>query len=329
MSSDGRGYRARFRRWCFTVHAANGAADWTHEGKAQVDRIRYIVYQRERCPTTGALHVQGYVEVKGSVERAPLQALLGIGDSHCERARGTADQNRTYCTKEFNDDGSRKRADGEGMGPFEYGIPASTGQGRRKDLDEVKEILDEREDLLDAFESEHFGTVVRCHRGLSLYLQLRRERRAVQNPREKVAVRWMSGPTGCGKTYWIRKTVPVEDIYYWDMRAPQKWFDGYQNQSTLVIEEFRREQVPDIEYMLRLLEPTPLRLQVKGGSAQAAWKNVIVTSNIPFEEMYSEINTDHRQLAALKNRIAWFGVKSYPVESEPVWTENSDCRFFR
>lgn len=71
--------------------------------------------------------MQGYAMIVGeriTVKRA--QEILGIGSSRVARARGSAESNRTYCTKV----GSRI------AGPWEFGV-FENQQGVRTDLEEA------------------------------------------------------------------------------------------------------------------------------------------------------------------------------------------------
>src|SRR5271169_6377734 len=90
--------------------------------------MRYCVFQLERCPRTSRLHYQGYVQF---LERKRLRALKQFdGVANWGNCDGTADENRAYCTKE----------DTRMKGPWEFGT--MTSQGRRKDLEEIRELID-------------------------------------------------------------------------------------------------------------------------------------------------------------------------------------------
>lgn len=63
--------------------------------------VRYCVYQLEKSPSTGKLHWQGFVRLGKNVRFQGMRKMLELPDStHCEKARGTDVQNRTYCMKE-------------------------------------------------------------------------------------------------------------------------------------------------------------------------------------------------------------------------------------
>lgn len=103
------------RSWTFT--------SYSESAPEFCDKIRYLGYQQERCPTTGKLHWQGYLELFNSMRLSGVKKLLGDNSIHLEKRRGTRDEARNYCIK----DETRV------SGPFEFGNWIS-GQGCRTDL---------------------------------------------------------------------------------------------------------------------------------------------------------------------------------------------------
>ena len=68
-------------------------------------------------------------------------------------------------------------------------------------------------------------------------------------------------------------------------RKPLEWFDNYEQEDCLLIDDFDDTAVP-IELMLQLLDGYRQRLPIKGGHTYAAWEKVIITTNI-FSELYA------------------------------------------
>lgn len=108
------------RGWCFTVFY-NLTEDEVPEDYLTVDEkldeAEYQVWQYEICPTTRRLHVQGYCYFQNARKGRSVQRLLaekfGVEDQvpSLRIARGNAEQNKTYCTKE----------ESRIFGPFEAG----------------------------------------------------------------------------------------------------------------------------------------------------------------------------------------------------------------
>jgi hypothetical protein len=65
----------RFTDWMFTIYEE----DWTHQriGRATLTaKVRYMVYQAERAPTTNRLHYQGFIICKRKVTMKTVKKLL-------------------------------------------------------------------------------------------------------------------------------------------------------------------------------------------------------------------------------------------------------------
>lgn len=254
------GHRAR--AWCFTVYnegIVNDPEPWTRS----VECV-YLVCQRELCPTTGRPHMQGYVYWKAQRTRRASQRALRDEVCRMVPAKGTGDQNKVYCTKQDTRDPR------PGSGPFEKGtVPA---QGSRGDLDEIRQEIDSGSSDKD-IATAHFGDWCRYHKAFDAYRTLGSKPRAHQTI---CVVLW--GPPGTGKTRGATAWSEPEDTFWLPRPAGLAvWWDGYAGHGTVVVDEFygwiRRDTVQ------RLVDRTPLRVEVKGGSLNFIATTVIFTSN--------------------------------------------------
>lgn len=86
--------------------------------------IRYVVFQSERCPTSGKEHQQIFLQLSDKKRLSWLKNFMGSNQDHWEPARHPA-KARNYCRK----DESRI------AGPFEYGEWAGGdgGKGKKRD----------------------------------------------------------------------------------------------------------------------------------------------------------------------------------------------------
>lgn len=88
--------------WCFTVQCENDDAveqallhlSLVHEAHSD----SYIIAGREVAPTTGQIHLQCFVRFTSRLSFAAVRELLP--QCHLSRARGTAQQNFVYCSKD-------------------------------------------------------------------------------------------------------------------------------------------------------------------------------------------------------------------------------------
>lgn len=126
------------RNYVFTVHIPHPeqlseleAKRWCEEifiNGAMWPKCKFIAGQLERCPETGSLHLQGYLELTAP-ERfvwltknweffKPVPGPNNINNSvHFEKRRGTQTQAIDYAEKE----------ESRIAGPWRYGIPGVSG----------------------------------------------------------------------------------------------------------------------------------------------------------------------------------------------------------
>jgi len=112
----------RAKRWCFTI---NNYTD-EHENALASLACVYLVYGKERAPTTQTPHLQGFVVFTSAKSRRQLVAEIGGG--HWTPANGTSAQASDYCKKD---------------GAFLERGELPINQGRRKDLERIVDWVDE------------------------------------------------------------------------------------------------------------------------------------------------------------------------------------------
>lgn len=227
------------------------------------DQVRYLIYQWERCPRTKKIHAQGYVELKSPAKMAGIKTKLGIPNAHCERRMGTKEQAIAYCC-------DREKSGVMLEIPVVESGDRIAKQGERNDLKELYEDMEKKcapKDLLKKYPAAHF----RYSKGIQFVKSiLDDDQKTIRDV--KVHVYW--GVSGAGKTHKVY--AENEDVY--SLVDPEgKWWDGYDGQETLLIDEFNG-QMP-IELLLKVLDKYPLKVPVKGGFRQAKWKKVVICSN--------------------------------------------------
>lgn len=215
-----------------------------------------------------------------------VKERLKSDEAHLEKARGTQQQCIEYCTKEET----------RVAGPFQLGQP-SEGQGERKDLKYlctmVKAGKKDRE-LAEADEVLYAKYHKHAHA-----LRTALERPEVREV--KVLVLW--GPTGIGKTH--AAFTRFQDMHRLMHSEGKIWFDGYQGEKVLIIDEF--EGQIKITFLLQLLDKWPLRTEIKTTSCCAKWELVIITSNSDPDTWYGAMGgtCNAQQKDALKRRLTW------------------------
>lgn len=88
---------SRAKRWTFTFNNAGIGEQATMTQFFDQKKWRYIV-GREVAPETGTPHLQGYFEAPSAVAFDYLKK--NFETVHFEAARGSAESNRIYCSKD-------------------------------------------------------------------------------------------------------------------------------------------------------------------------------------------------------------------------------------
>jgi len=93
----GRGSLAK--RWSFTLpNPTDVELDWLRQLVVSGD-AGYLVFGHEVAPSTGTVHAQGYVELMARKRLSYFKGGL-LRRAHLEVARGTAQENTVYCSKD-------------------------------------------------------------------------------------------------------------------------------------------------------------------------------------------------------------------------------------
>lgn len=168
------------------------------------------------------------------------------------------------------------------------GVPMN--QGKRTDLLEIKSMLDEGKTSVDIADS-HFTDWVRYHKSFEKYVTLKQPKRSWNT---YVVVLW--GKTGTGKTRFARNQVG-DDQRVWSP-GDYKWFDGYEGQEIVIIDDYRGEY--ELPMFLNLFDRYPMQVPVKGGFTNWCPKKVYITSNVDPNHWYT---SDGLSLGAFQRRL--------------------------
>jgi len=224
-------------------------------------------------------HIQGYAELQSAKTRSAL-AKKYLPRAWIGKARGDGKQNFAYCKKgrQSKEEWTRDGVDGRHYGDevdlvLEVGVPV--GAGKRTDIDRAVEDLKDGMSFKEAC-IEHANVAMKYPNGFKMV------RSALVQPRDEkpeVIVRW--GATGTGKTHCAMLVDwPEERSYVWDPSLKGSnvvWFDGYDYEKKVVLEEFRAGSMPYAQ-MLRLLDRYEAKVQVKGFVTEFVATKIVITS---------------------------------------------------
>jgi len=149
------------------------------------------------------------------------------------------------------------------MASTEQGTPKQ--QGKRSDIHDVCELLDEKVPL-NEIARNHPSAFVKHAKGFHAY------KFATQVDRvSKPYVEWRWGTTGTGKTKGAIDKHP-ESFY---IKDGTQWWDGYEQQDAIIIDDFDGRW--PFRDLLRLLDWNPYQGQTKGGYVKINSPHIYIT----------------------------------------------------
>jgi len=255
--------------------------------------VRYAIVAKEEGES-GTKHLQGYIAFKKPVRMSRLKKEF-LGDrAHCEKARGTDEDNSVYCKK-----GNQKKDEWEELkqsGP-NYGIGADfvehgtieTNQGKRTDLEKAIADIKDGATLSDVAQ-DHSEVFVKFGRGLrDLKLML-------DEPYDHDSVRglWIWGPPGTGKSHHARQINPNSTY----LKPQNKWFDGYNGQDIILLDDLDTGMLG--HYLKIWADKYACTGETKGGTINLRHKQFVVTSNYPISYFFPE---DQEMCKAVERRF--------------------------
>lgn len=236
------------------------------------DKMQYVVFQQEKCPSTGRLHYQGYIEFRTQIGITNVKKLLNDETVHLEKRMGTQKQAIAYCTKDET----------KVNGPWEYGSPNT--QGKRTDLEQISEDIKNGEPIMNIVENNP-SQYIRYHRGIEKLHELYQP---IRDFKPEVFIYW--GKAGSGKT---RKAFSFPDCFF---KPNGQWWDGYNHQETVIFDDY--DGYINFREFLQLTDRYPHQVPIKGGYKQFNSKRIIFTSNInPSLWYYNEFMNEENKNA--------------------------------
>lgn len=225
--------------WCFTLF---------EKPAYDVKSFRYLVVGKEKCPTTGKVHWQGYCETDKRTTMGGVKKLMRDNKCHLEIRKGTGEEAAKYCKKD---------------GEFEEHGEMVT-QGQRKDLAEIcKDITTKKRTLGEIMEGDDAETFVRYRGGLQ----------AIANYTDCMAAkRWREIEQHVYVGIEMRSVMKEVVTDYPDaciatMTHKMSW-DFYQGEDTLIV-------IGNPSCNSWLTQEWRLCLDVKFGMKYAAWTKII------------------------------------------------------
>jgi len=285
----------RSRNYCFTIN------NYTDEivTNLREGQFKYLCIGFEESKK-GTPHIQGYVEFFSGKTVSAFNNSIGCEKgkvwAHCEDRWGSAREAAGYCKKGLEP--SRRGAElgnelyfespGKGYKGFETG--ECSNQGRRKDLEEViGEItagITNADDLSieEPMLYHQYGRTF--HKAEDVVMRKRYRTNMTKGL-------WIWGSTGTGKSHYAHYEAAgeynPETHYTW---KSGKWQDGYTQQDTVIINEFRGNIA--FSTLLQLVDKYPYTVERRNREPMPfTSKLVIITCPLHPNDVYTNrLNSD-------------------------------------
>lgn len=252
----------RSRGWCFTINNY----DMDDESRCYAlpwdSGCKYVVVGKE-VGSSGTPHLQGYVYFPDAKTMAAVSTYLPR--AHLEKARGDAQENYEYCTK-----------DGDF---YEW--------GDRPDTQKVKGDKNKQrwEDALQAAREDRWRDIpadilIYSTSGLQRAVMVTTEFN-LEDTEEKME--WYFGPSGTGKSRRAREENPGAYL-----KMCNKWWDGYKGQDVVLIEDFDVEHKVLCHHLKIWADRYSFPAEVKGAKLDIRPRKIIVTSNYHPRDIWTE-----------------------------------------
>lgn len=256
-----------FQKVCFTLN------NYTEEEELTLynhEAWTYIVIGKE-VGSEGTPHLQGYGELKS---RRQMKFLKTISiRCHWEKLKSTAIAASNYCKKD---------------GVWSERGTLSINESGKKELCEWIKFIQEKNmrEMLAA--PPNISTIKVMEKYLT-YCEKERN--------YKPEVTWIWGASGCGKSR-MAQDLAGTDAYWKD---GEKWWDGYDSHESVILDDFRASNMK-FNYLLRLLDRYPMRVEVKGGYRQMISKKIFVTTIVHPQNVY-QLGDNDEPIKQLIRRI--------------------------
>lgn len=263
----------------------------------------YLVMGDEVCPTSGRRHVDGYYEYptdrKWSTENIKWLKAFGTGYGDLQKAKGSAGENFDYSVKEDRH-------------TEEHGVAVRNGESltltQRKEQLLAGDITAEDIAVEDPGQYHMYGRTLNKLEDIALRRRFRTEMTTCE---------WIYGSTGSGKSHKAFENFNPDTHYVWKLND-KGWQDGYLQQDTVIINDYRGE----IRYndLLQLIDKWPHSLPRRGREPMPfTSKHIIITSSLRPDQIYvNRVQEDaldqlYRRIQLTKCDVP---IPEYPVNAQ-------------
>lgn len=295
----------QYPNWCFTYNYG-GSGQFTKDDVLEwwehLDSmgVHYAVGGWEVAPTSGQLHLQGYVQFE-TKKRLEQLKKLGKGPTvHWERAKGDEDSNELYCTKS---------GDIIRLGEEPRHVHAGKRE-RKRWADTLEACKQGRWDDADPQIQIQF-----C-RSLD-YLRSKYRKDPADNEPGTTHL-WLWGPAGTGKSRQAREIFASKGMeFYYKMQ--NKWWDFYRDQPGVLIDDLEITNCQHlISHLKAWLDMYKFTAEFKGGAVSLRPKFIIITSNFHPWDIMCQHEKEWYEPFMRRLTVQYVGPAPEPQKGPPI-----------
>ena len=277
--------KAQSRKWLLTI---NNPLDHSMTHDEIIDRAQKFnpdyVCLADEIGASGTLHTHVYLYSSSPMRFGTVKKRFPT--AHIDKATGTSKEIRDYVCKQgkwADTDKANTSIEGTFM---EFGTLPSASQEKSPKMAQLMQDVKDGYSTTEIIENDPSFAFkindIEALREKLLFERFRKENRPVKT-------NYLFGDSGTGKTRSIYAKHNAEDVYRITDYSGQSGarFDDYHGEPVIVFEEFH-SQVP-ISAMLNFLDIYPLRLPARYRDRVACFDTVYITSNIPLEQQYMDV----------------------------------------
>lgn len=287
----------RSRNWCFTLNNFTDAdIEYIHtcfEKNKDPWKIRAVAYAQE-IGESGTPHLQGFVCFTNLKTMSAVKNLTGP-KAHLEAMRGSVQNNVDYCSKQG-----------------ELIVLGKLPMTQKEKGEAGKAAYEEAWDLAKQGKIEDIEAGLR----LTYYTTLKRIAKDYMAPPKDNDVLenyWIWGPTGTGKSRAVRAQFGG-DMYN---KACNKWWDGYMDQDTVLIDDFDKSHHVLGHHLKIWGDHYAFTAEVKGCALSIRPKRIIITSNYHPRDIW----TDETTYGPIERRFKLICLDEPTDAKDVVWVE--------
>lgn len=273
------------------------------------ESMLYMIYQRETQARCGK-HYQIFIQLKTKMRKGQVADMMGYprcpkggtlgmnADGLPNRlafcvAHGPPAKSASYCSSS-----SYCQVCGQGDSPYFPGV-CSEGCILAKNKGRIMEPVQEGAIVEGALPGRHTEILSMVKKGCGsgdiietlggsapYYMRFVDKALSLFAPKRdfKPKVFWLHGTSGTDKSRLARAV----HLNTYCKPPDSKWFDGYDGQPVVVINDLRKMTFT-FSYLLDLLDRYPFQVEVKGSYRQFVSKVIIITSSKRHEDLWGEL----------------------------------------